>query len=72
MASHIDPSKWRPAKRGEPGYESRWFYPKSVKHASGKTKHVSRSQVLKVQRGGLTAEQYARLNPAFAGLLINL
>jgi hypothetical protein len=61
MTRKIDPSKWRPAKPGEPGHGKRWFYPANIKKASEKTRHVPRTQILKAERG-MSHGWYARLN----------
>jgi hypothetical protein len=51
MVRRIDRSKWRAAKKGEPGYDQRWMYPSGVKHATEKTKHLSRRQYLQKTQG---------------------
>jgi hypothetical protein len=58
----VDPSKWRPLRRGEPGYDKRQYVRASIKRATPKTQRISLRR-FQTAVGGRTLEERARANP---------
>jgi hypothetical protein len=63
----INPTEWRPLKEGEPGYGSRQYVRKSVKHATVKTERLPVRQYQQAVKGMRLEERAARNLPSRLG-----